>query len=780
MDIIEIKENCHNKESIEFILSKEININNILLEYSHMDINYTFYVPVTSEGNKVILLNQRILDIPIKEVALNMFFNDINGEKVPISMDSYKGYKKVSLSNGENNNIIFKDKRVYEEFEVNTVNIIVQAAKEGNKFDNSTEVSEIISCLEGDKFDFINEKICIELKSSMELSNINVLLSNETNSKLICPETNGNKIYFTIPFDLNTGKYKIKLIGKTKTFDLCFFDVNVISVEPTICIRDSKYKLSISGNDLYLEKSQLQSYVLLNRAMVENNEIIIEADYSYDVMPGDVKVIIKGRKTKTEQEFEAKLVNSSNGLIIKSTIGNLDSEFLVREKYLDIFVKIRYENYLIMMKLSSKGNYYEQIKTIKLGKKNISVYTKKDVSIGLRIANKRKIITKKKNNYLYYIFEFYKRIIKTNDNLVIFESYLGRQISCHPRAMYDYLKEVRPDLKLIWSIAKGHEEEVKEQNIPYVKRFTLKWFKYMASAKYWVSNSRLPLWMKKPQNTIYLQTWHGTPLKRLASDMNEVHMPNTNTYKYKKNFYKESRQWDYLVSPNRFSTNIFSRAFDTPMNKIIESGSPRNDFLITNKDNIELVKRIKDRYGIPNDKKVILYAPTWRDDKFHKKGKYKFEAELDLELLQKAFSEEYVVILRMHYLVADSIDLTGYEGFAFNISTGDIRDLYLISDILVTDYSSVFFDYAVLKRPTLFFMYDYEDYRDRLRGFYLDVERHLPGAIVTTNEKLVEEIKKLEFSTNNKKLEDFSLNFCELEDGFASKKVCEVVFESDK
>ncbi|MGG1586271.1 CDP-glycerol glycerophosphotransferase family protein, partial [Bacillus pumilus] len=119
---------------------------------------------------------------------------------------------------------------------------------------------------------------------------------------------------------------------------------------------------------------------------------------------------------------------------------------------------------------------------------------------------------------------------------VMFESFNGKQFSCNPRGIYEYMKENHPEYTLIWSVKKGHEAPFKEKDIYYINRLSLKWIFAMARAEYWVVNSRLPLWIPKPEHTTYLQTWHGTPLKRLAMDMDEVHMPGTNTKKYKKNF----------------------------------------------------------------------------------------------------------------------------------------------------------------------------------------------------------------------------------------------------
>ena len=210
-------------------------------------------------------------------------------------------------------------------------------------------------------------------------------------------------------------------------------------------------------------------------------------------------------------------------------------------------------------------------------------------------------------------------------------------------------------------------------------------------------------------------------------------MPGTTTEKYKKNFYNESRNWDYLISPNRYSSEIFRRAFKFDK-EVLEFGYPRNDILYKNKKGKKALSAgIKREIGIPTDKKVILYAPTWRDDEFHEKGKYKFNLKLDLKKMQEKLGENYVIALRMHYLIAEHIATEGMGDFVYNLSDyEDIAELYLISDILITDYSSVFFDYANLRKPILFFTYDINKYRDTLRGFYMDFEKEAPGPLLKT------------------------------------------------
>lgn len=359
-----------------------------------------------------------------------------------------------------------------------------------------------------------------------------------------------------------------------------------------------------------------------------------------------------------------------------------------------------------------------------------------------------------------------------NNKLIIFESFHGRQYSDSPRAIYEYMKEAHPEYQLYWAADRRYLNIFQEKNLPHVKRLSLKWIFLMARAKYWVINTRLPLWIKKPKQTVYLQTWHGTPLKKLGVDIDDVKMPGTDTDNYKQNFVFEAGKWDYLVSPNSYSTDIFKRAFQFKKD-VLETGYPRNDYLINN-NKPEEIQKVKQRLGITVDKKVILYAPTWRDNQFYEKGKYKFNIELNLQHLKDEFGDTYVILLRMHYLVAESLNLEGYESFVKDFSEyEDIRELYLVSDILITDYSSVFFDYANLNRPILFFVYDLEDYRDNLRGFYLDFENKAPGPLVRTTEEIIQEIKAIEqngFKTNQK-FNRFYQEFCYLEDGKATKRV---------
>ncbi len=369
-------------------------------------------------------------------------------------------------------------------------------------------------------------------------------------------------------------------------------------------------------------------------------------------------------------------------------------------------------------------------------------------------------------------------ILPKRKNLIMFESFLGKQYSDNPRAIYEYLRANYPEYKMFWSFEKRSIDRIQAYDVKYVRRFSFRWIYLMNRSKYWITNSRLPLWIPKPKNTIYIQTWHGTPLKKLAADMDEVYMPGINAQKYKKDFLNEAKKWDYLISPNEYSTTIFRRAFNFN-NKIIELGYPRNDYLINCNCSEEMAK-IKRKINLPSDKKIILYAPTWRDNQFYGRGRYKFDIQMDLKTLKEELSDEYIILVRFHYLIAENLDLSKYKGFVYDLSDHeDIRELYLIADLLITDYSSVFFDFAILKKPIIFYVYDIEEYRDKLRGFYFDLEAQAPGPLVKTTEELIGEIAKLKDDMSFKKIEKFHMEFCYLEDGLASKRFIQQIFNKE-
>lgn len=395
----------------------------------------------------------------------------------------------------------------------------------------------------------------------------------------------------------------------------------------------------------------------------------------------------------------------------------------------------------------------------------------------IRLVKNIVLNKKSKNRSIYELTDNPENV---QNATIVFETFGGKNYSDSPKYIYEYMQKKYPYYNYVWSLKKPSAHVV-PGNAKKVKKGSKEYFKAYSDAHYWISNARTPLYLNKKANQIYIQTWHGTPLKRLANDMKVVRMPGTTTPAYKRHFKEETERWDYLISPNRYSTEIFESAFWMDPERILEIGYPRNDVLVNRQNDQGYINEIREKLNIPKDKKIITYAPTWRDDEFIKKGQYLFDLKIDLDNLYQQIGDEYVILLRMHYLIANALDLSGYEDFAIDVSNyDDVSEIFLISDALITDYSSVMFDYGILKRPQFFFAYDIEKYDKGLRGFYMDYKKDLPGPIFTDPHQLAESLKDIPKVQNEyqDKIDAFYNRFCSVDNGKASQYIGDMIHEN--
>ena len=377
----------------------------------------------------------------------------------------------------------------------------------------------------------------------------------------------------------------------------------------------------------------------------------------------------------------------------------------------------------------------------------------------------------------------YYRRLPIDDKLIVFEAFLGTKYADSPRVIYEYLlgNEAYDDYKFIWLFKNPEKYTFLEANgrTKVIKRETNAYYAAFARAKYWVVNGWIPLRVQKKTGQIALQCWHGTPLKRLRYDIITVE-ETTHQRNAQQSNDRDIMRYDYLLSPSRFATRVFTSAFNLKKLKkediIIELGYPRNDVLVN--ATADQMQAFRQKYAIPEGKKVLLYAPTWRDDQ-HVEGKgYEYQTPVNFDLLQEKIADEYIVLFRAHNMVANPFDFSKYDGFVRDVSQhDDISDLYLAADALMTDYSSVFFDYANLRRPIIFFMYDLEHYKDHLRGFYIDL-KELPGDIVKTEEAVATILGDLSAYQQKyqKTYQAFTEKYNALDDGRATERVVDRVF----
>lgn len=272
-------------------------------------------------------------------------------------------------------------------------------------------------------------------------------------------------------------------------------------------------------------------------------------------------------------------------------------------------------------------------------------------------------------------------------------------------------------------------------------------------------------WTKKPGAT-YLQTWHGTPLKRIHWDV--LWAPEGRLERLS----EDVAQWDVLLSPNAASTPRLRGAFRYE-GEVLEAGYPRNDVLSA-PDREAHRARVRAELGIPDGTRAVLYAPTWRDSVVFAGNEDAIDLALDVPAFCDRLGDDHVLLLRLHYMLTGRLRAVDHPAVRDVSYHPDISELYLAADVLVTDYSSVMFDFAVLDRPIVLFAYDLDDYRDRERGFYFELEPGTaPGPIVTASGELLDTLAGLDdvAARHADAYAAFRRTYCHLEDGGATRRV---------
>jgi len=357
-------------------------------------------------------------------------------------------------------------------------------------------------------------------------------------------------------------------------------------------------------------------------------------------------------------------------------------------------------------------------------------------------------------------------------NVVLFECDRGTHYSDSPRYVYEELAARNPDLELVWAL--NTTTRVRGPRTRKVRRHSPTYWWIAARARYWVSNQNMPAALVPSRRTRYLQTWHGTPLKKMQHDVPTM---AGRAEDYEKQAARLTSYWTTLLSPSPYATRSFRSAFRFE-GEVLELGYPRNDILASSRSE-DVSRLVRLRLGVPDDKKIVLYAPTFRDD-MRNGVHWQHDLGLDIERLEREIGDRAVLLVRFHPLVRTKLpEASTASGFAQDVAKyPDVQELLAAADVLVTDYSSVFFDFAITGRPMVFFAYDIDHYRDDLRGFYLDYEQSVPGPIVTTNEALQAELSKALDGADDfdEKVREFKRVYAPHDDGQASRRVVDAFF----
>jgi CDP-glycerol glycerophosphotransferase len=346
---------------------------------------------------------------------------------------------------------------------------------------------------------------------------------------------------------------------------------------------------------------------------------------------------------------------------------------------------------------------------------------------------------------------------------IVYNSFGGR-FSDNPRVLYDALRR-SGDHEHVWLRAAGHEDSF-PAGVATVEAGGPECVATLEACDLLVANTHTEVEWEKPPGALYLQTWHGTPLKRIHWDV--MWAPEGRLERLS----RDVARWDLLLSPNRASTPRLRGAFKLDAGQILETGYPRNDILSA-PDRDAIRARVRERLGIADGTRAVLYTPTWRDDFVFDESKPEYALPLDVEHLLDGLGADHCLMLRLHYMLTGRLAALEHPGVRDVSFHPDVAELYLAADVLVTDYSSTMFDFAVTGKPIVFYAYDLEDYRDSLRGFYFDFVPDAPGPVTRTTAELTGAIRDVDGLRGDyaERYARFRDTFCHLEDGHATERV---------
>ena len=355
-----------------------------------------------------------------------------------------------------------------------------------------------------------------------------------------------------------------------------------------------------------------------------------------------------------------------------------------------------------------------------------------------------------------------------DENLILFNSYGGKKYDDSPKAIYEWmLSDHRFDnCKLVWALQEP-DKVIIPGRAEVVKSDSFKYFVMALKARVWVTNSSMERGLDfKKKKTLCFNTWHGTAIKIMGIDIKDENQS------FKSRVLVRA---DIMTAQSQYDIDTFSHCFQLPVGSFRMTGSPRNDVLANY--TTEDVKAIKEKLNIKENKIVLLYAPTFREYTKGSSNEVVLDVPMDLKKWQETLGEKYVVLFRAHYEVAKHMRVDGYPMFVEVSTYPNLNDLMIISDALISDYSSIYFDYSVMHKPMYCFAYDYDEYMAN-RGMYLSLKEELPCSIHREEDSLLEELISFEAERTDlaQRTTVFQRKYV-TECGHGASKCCDVIAE---
>ena len=347
----------------------------------------------------------------------------------------------------------------------------------------------------------------------------------------------------------------------------------------------------------------------------------------------------------------------------------------------------------------------------------------------------------------------------------------GTSYDDSPRAIHEELVRRGSALEQLWVVRDGRF--VVPETATAVRADSADYFDALARARYVVANTFVPDELRPRRGQRVVQTWHGGFVKQQGMELagrsiaRRAYLPAET---------QQPSAWRYLLSPSAAMTPALRRAFPFAQ-EVLETGLPRADLLVR-ADRASVGAQVRARLGIPNGKRVLLYAPTYRDHLRQGRMRYRLGRTLDADVLRRALGDDWVVLFRRHHQAVGRLAPAGDPVIRDVSDHPSVSDLLLASDVLVTDYTSLVFDQVTLNRPVVFFTPDLDAYRDDVRGFAIPFDRIAPGPLLQTTDEVVDAVSDLDLvrRDHDQAYTAFRSTYCPLDDGQAAARVVDAVF----
>jgi CDP-glycerol glycerophosphotransferase len=382
-----------------------------------------------------------------------------------------------------------------------------------------------------------------------------------------------------------------------------------------------------------------------------------------------------------------------------------------------------------------------------------------------RLGAGRRALLRRWRLFEYRLF----RLLPLRSDLAVYAAYWYRGYACNPRAIYEKARELTPDVQGVWVVSRAGRIP---PGIDHVVAGTRAYYLLLARARYFVNNVGFPDHWVKRDGSVLVHTHHGTPLKRMGLDQLDRSAPGADRVLAR--HLRRWARWDFSLSSNALSTQVWERVYPGSYTTL-EYGYPRNDRLVDSTD--ADVAAIRARLGLPAGSRVILYAPT------HREYETTPRMLLDAARLAQALGDDWVVLSRAHYYFDKGQPITAVaEGRVVDVTSYDVvEDLQVAADVLVTDYSSIMFDFAVLDRPIVIYAPDWDTYQ-RLRGTYFDLMTEAPGVVCRTEDEVASAFVSGAYADDvaTKARQIFRRRFAAWDDGKAAERVVRRVFLGER